>query len=593
MNILYSLNDKFVPQVSAGICSICENNKNEESINFYIISYGISSKNKIEMKKLVNKYKRTIEILELEDLHQYFDFDFDTLGWNKVILARLLMGSILPKKIKRIIYLDGDTIVRGSLTELWNLDIQNKIIGMSIEPTADKKRRADLKIENYPYYNSGVILVDLQKWRKYDIENKVITYYKKQNGRLFAADQDVLNYVLRDKIFTISLKYNYYNIFDQYSYNFCVKLLKPIDYSKYITQEEYNLSKKNPIIIHYLGEERPWRLGNTHRYRKDYKKYLSMTFWKDTPDEKGWKFYFILWKTFNFMFKCFPQLRYHIINSLIPKFMKYRKRKLACEKKNEIIHTYVVLAYKESEYLEECIRSVINQKYKSNVVIATSTPNEFIKKIASKYKLDVIVNKDKKGIGYDFDFAISCGRTELVTIAHQDDIYDYFYSYEVVKKYTKNKKSLILFSDYYEIKNNQKVYTNLNLKIKRILLFSLKFGGKSKFSKRLCLRFGNAICCPAVTFANNNIDLPVFGYPMKCDIDWHAWEVLSKEDGAFSFVNKKLMGHRVHENSTTTEIIKENVRTKEDLKILKRFWPNWIAHVINHFYKKSEKSNNN
>ena len=41
------------------------------------------------------------------------------------------------------------------------------------------------------------------------------------------------------------------------------------------------------------------------------------------------------------------------------------------------IHTFVVLAYKESEYLEDCIKSTLNQKYKSDVVIATSTPNKY------------------------------------------------------------------------------------------------------------------------------------------------------------------------------------------------------------------------
>ena len=113
------------------------------------------------------------------------------------------------------------------------------------------------------------------------------------------------------------------------------------------------------------------------------------------------------------------------------------------------MHTYVVLAYKESKYLEECIKSVLNQKYKSNVVIATSTPNP------------------GKGIGYDFDYAISCGMTKLVTIAHQDDIYDYEYSYQIVNKYKKYPTSSIIFSDYYEIRENKNVYSNLNLKIKR------------------------------------------------------------------------------------------------------------------------------
>ena len=60
------------------------------------------------------------------------------------------------------------------------------------------------------------------------------------------------------------------------------------------------------------------------------------------------------------------------------------------------LHTFVVLAYKESDKLEECIKSVLNQNVKTNVVIATSTPNKYIEKLAKKYKLEIIVNKEKK-----------------------------------------------------------------------------------------------------------------------------------------------------------------------------------------------------
>lgn len=93
------------------------------------------------------------------------------------------------------------------------------------------------------------------------------------------------------------------------------------------------------------------------------------------------------------------------------------------------MHTFVVLAYKESNYLEACIQSVMNQEYKSKVIIATSTPNNYIENIAKKYNLDVIVNPNPgQGIGYDFDFAISVGKTNLVTVAHQDDTYEKNYS---------------------------------------------------------------------------------------------------------------------------------------------------------------------
>ncbi|MFV0394232.1 MAG: glycosyltransferase family A protein [Coprobacillaceae bacterium] len=259
------------------------------------------------------------------------------------------------------------------------------------------------------------------------------------------------------------------------------------------------------------------------------------------------------------------------------------------------MHTFVVLAYKESKYLKDCIESTMNQTYPSKVVIATSTRNPFIDQMAKSYQLEVIENPDPgMGIGYDFDFAVSCGQSKLVTVAHQDDIYDNTYAQKMVEGYEKEKDSTIIFSDYYEIRDNNKVYNNTNLKIKRILLLPLRirFLAKRKFGRRLSLRFGNAICCPAVTFVKENIQTnDIFKCNLKCNVDWHAWEKISRINGAFLFINEKLMGHRVHDESTTTEIINDNIRTKEDLVLFKRFWPNFVAKALNKFYIKAEESN--
>lgn len=258
-------------------------------------------------------------------------------------------------------------------------------------------------------------------------------------------------------------------------------------------------------------------------------------------------------------------------------------------------HTFVILAYKESKFLEECLISVLSQKKKCNIVVATSTPNEYIYSLAKKYSLPVIVNsKNKKGIGYDFEFARLCKDSELITIAHQDDIYCPEYSSYIQKNYEMNPNALILFTDYFEIRNGKKIYTNINLKVKRVLLFPLHFKklSEKKIGKRLSIAFGNSICCPAVTFVNKNIvNLDVFSSDLKCNVDWRAWEILSKETGSFVFVRKCLMGHRVHGESTTTEIIKNNIRTKEDYQILSLFWPSFIARIIAKIYSLSEKSN--
>ncbi len=324
MHILYTLNDDFVPQVAAWICSVCENNKNENVV-FHIISAWITEKNQIEMKKLVKKYNNELIIYELQPLKEYFDFDFDTNWWNPIVLARLLVDKILPNSVDRLLYLDWDTIVRWNLNELWGIDMGDKIIWMSIEPTEDKTRKNNLWLHDYPYCNAWVLLINMKRFRKKNVWKIIIDYYKEHDGQLFANDQDAINASMRDEIYILPPKYNFYNIFWQYPYKFMVKLM---DNVPYFSKEIYEEACNNPIIIHYLWEERPWRAWNTHKYCEDYKRYLWMTAWKDTPDEEWWRLYFICRNAFNFIMKPFPILRYKIINSLIPLFMKIRARKL-------------------------------------------------------------------------------------------------------------------------------------------------------------------------------------------------------------------------------------------------------------------------
>ena len=113
-----------------------------------------------------------------------------------------------------------------------------------------------------------------------------------------------------------------------------------------------------------------------------------------------------------------------------------------------------------------------------------------------------------------------------------------------------------------------------------------------KIIKRLPLSLGDPICCPAVTFSQKNLKVDkLFACHMKCDVDWNAWEIASKIKGRFVFINQPLMGHRIHEESTTTEIIEDNNRSKEDYEIFRRFWISPIAKLLTKLYSNSEKSN--
>lgn len=262
-------------------------------------------------------------------------------------------------------------------------------------------------------------------------------------------------------------------------------------------------------------------------------------------------------------------------------------------KENSSLHTFVILGFQQSPYLDNCIKSIIDQTYQSEIIIATTTPNSHIQKLAKKYDLKIIKGAHTN-IGGDFDFAIHTASTPLVTVAHQDDIYEKSYAQTIVNTYHAHPNSSIIFTDYYEIRNKQKVYTNTNLKIKRFLLspFRVKKSFSSRYFKRLILKYGNPICCPAVTFVIKNCPQDIFKSHYQCDCDWHAWEKLSKKKGAFTFIPKPLMGHRISESSTTSTIINNGIRTKEDYEIFRRFWPKPIAKCLTKIYQHSEKSNN-
>lgn len=256
-------------------------------------------------------------------------------------------------------------------------------------------------------------------------------------------------------------------------------------------------------------------------------------------------------------------------------------------------HTFVICAYKESEFLEDCIQSVLAQQVRGEVIITTATPNEHIDRLSDKYNIPLFINPDGGEIAKDWNFGIAQAKTELVTLAHQDDIYEPEFLRCVLEQVNYFEKPLIAFTDYGELRDGKKVSQNRLLNIKRIMLFPLRLQllQKSIFVRRRILSFGSAISCPSVTYVKSNLEIPIFEIGFRGGLDWQAWERISKMKGAFAYCKPLLMYHRIHEESATTEIIADNDRTKEDFEMFCRFWPKWMAKIISSFYQKSQDSN--
>ena len=262
---------------------------------------------------------------------------------------------------------------------------------------------------------------------------------------------------------------------------------------------------------------------------------------------------------------------------------------------SQIQHTFAVCAYGQSPYLCDCLDSLFAQEgQESEVYIATSTPSEWLDGIADKYGLDVHVNTGAHGIGEDWSFAYQQAKGHFVTIAHQDDVYLPGYARAAVDALSADESSLIYFSDYGELRCGETVDDSRILRVKRTLLkpLSNRKNAAKRSAKRAALRFGSAICCPAVTFNARNCPNPPFVVGMKSNLDWATWEELSRKDGSFIYDGGKiLMRHRIHPDSATSELIASHERDDEDLAMLERFWPKPVAGFIERVYSKGTESN--
>ncbi len=249
-----------------------------------------------------------------------------------------------------------------------------------------------------------------------------------------------------------------------------------------------------------------------------------------------------------------------------------------------IKHTFVILAYNESDDLEECIKSVVNQSVKSNVVVATSTPNDYIIELASNYSLGVMVNKKESNKGRDYNYAINSFDSELVTIAHQDDLYDRNYTKEIIKCYNKNPDATIIFTDNYEIRGDSRVKKSKKLFKKRYFLFPLRFSflqNKEVFKIRSLRRRKN-ICTSSITFVKKNIHEDIFPTDLKYCNDWQGLINLAKKNTRFLYLPKKLVGYRIDDEERCEK------RVKEEEKILKSLYPKWYYEKV--IMKNGDKS---
>jgi len=245
INICLSSDNNYAQHLAVTIASILKNANIDDELFFFIFDGGITSDNKEKILKLKEIKYFEIEYIMIKALDLSY-LPNHSLHISTAMYFRFKIASLLPEKIEKVIYLDCDIIVLKSLTNLFNEDIKDYYIA-GVEDIGYYFDRRFLKRETKSLYiNSGVLLINVKKWRQDNIEEKLLNVTEK-NFLFIHNDQDIINIKLKDKIKALNLKWNVQDSFAR-----ILGKLHPL-------KKQINQAVLNPTIVHYTGAIKPWQ----------------------------------------------------------------------------------------------------------------------------------------------------------------------------------------------------------------------------------------------------------------------------------------------------------------------------------------------
>lgn len=281
MIIAYQSSELFSSICMVSLCSLLENNKNEEEMYIYILSKDFSDKSLQLVKDMLESagYDRDNALrIDISDLDKRFDICFDDYDgkWGIDSFCKVLLGKLLPKSVHRVLYLDSDTIVCRDIHDFYHIDMGDCAVA-AVKDFISKEYFDYLGLSDTDVYcNSGVILYDLDKWRDLKIENEISILLKEKNGCVFFSEQSVLNIVASKRIKVVGLEYNLTSIPVCLTWKQVQLFRHP--YNSY-DKQDICASVKRPAIIHFTSlfviNGRVWNSDNNHPLKKYFDKYAK------------------------------------------------------------------------------------------------------------------------------------------------------------------------------------------------------------------------------------------------------------------------------------------------------------------------------
>lgn len=273
MNVAYSCNDYYIPQTGISIISLCENNKAVDDLVIYFIGKDVSHDNIQILRRLTENYNRKFVYVDFDSIA--YDLKISAIGRHiETIYTKIFFTRI--EGVDKMIYLDSDIVVNGSLQSLWDDDLSDVYMG-AVQTFSKVRSKLGIS-ESEPFFNDGMAIVNVDYCRKNNLTEKVLRVVDEFDGNPPTLSEGALNKVCLGHVKYISLKWNCMAgllYFGRLNLKFLASQLDQY------TISDLKESVENPVCIHYLTAfyNRPWFYPCSNPYKDVYFKYQSMSPW--------------------------------------------------------------------------------------------------------------------------------------------------------------------------------------------------------------------------------------------------------------------------------------------------------------------------
>ncbi|WP_297646842.1 glycosyltransferase [uncultured Treponema sp.] len=283
MNIVYTCQENYANIAGISIFSLLKTNLNEY-IHIYFLDSGLSENSKNRMRNLCKSHgKSYIDFFDVSLLLKKYSDKLTAFQNNYATYAKLFTEMLLPKNINDCLYIDADTIILSSLSEIFN-NKDKFTLSMGYDVVhKNHKKNISMKVSE-PYFNAGVIFMNLKKWRENNYSEKILKFISEKNSFIY-GDQDIFNLVFRNDIGKLDFKNNVITQFFFFKKLWLIRLLYKLNDNNFYNKSEFNFSKINIIHFTYFPFIlRPWFLGSNHPYVNYYYNMIN-----ESPYKKDFK----------------------------------------------------------------------------------------------------------------------------------------------------------------------------------------------------------------------------------------------------------------------------------------------------------------